>query len=82
METKNVTDVLKTETTRQTVILLFSIAGAIATVAIARRFSDPDIGRYYRMYLALWVKRHADKRVTFWQNIADHAATTYNAEKM
>lgn len=75
-------DVARTETTRQLIILVFSVAGAVASVAAVRHFSDPDLGRYYKMLFALRVKRFADRQSDFWDRLAIRAATLYNAEKL
>lgn len=79
---EDVATVLKTETARQFIILVFGIVGAVASVAVVRHVSNPDVASYYRMYLALWVKRYAERRVVFWERLADRAATAYNGEKL
>lgn len=81
-QTESVPDVAKRETVRQAVILVFSLAGAIGTLYVVQRFSEPDAFRTVKMELALKVKRMAQKRADWWQNLADKAASTYNREKM
>lgn len=82
MERKSVTDIVKTESTRQTVILLFSVVGAVASVAAVRHFSDPVLSKYYKMLFALKLKRFADRQADFWDGIAGRAAQLYNTEKL
>lgn len=76
-----VVETAKEETTRQTIILVFSVAGAAASLYILRKFDQPNAGRIAKMTAALAVKRFANKRANWWQDIADKAATMYNREK-
>jgi len=76
------TEVLKEETARQAVILLFSVVGAVVSVVAVRQVSDPDHLKYLRMYWALKLKRIADNRVEFWQGVSAKAANKYNEEKL
>lgn len=80
-QSETVTEVAKRETTRQTIILVFSLAGVLGTLYIAQRFSEPDAFRTAKMQLALKAKRVAQHRADWWQDKADKAATVYNREK-
>lgn len=82
MERETVGDIVKNESTRQAVILVFSVAGAIATVAAMRGMQNPDLMSYYRMWWALKTKRFADRQVDFWGGVSAQAANRYNSEKM
>lgn len=75
-------DVAAEETTRQLIILTFSLAGTFLTLILVRELADPDRIRTWKMRLALAVKRRAQRQVDMWQRIADSAATIYNQEKM
>lgn len=74
-------DIIRREIQRQTVELVFSIAGALATVYVMRRFNDPDFGRTAKMWAALKVRQLAEKQVHWWQDIADRATFVYDQEK-
>ena len=78
----SVVDVAKTETTRQTIILVFSIVGTVATVYIARKLQDPDTVSMLKMWSALTVKRWADRQAARFARLASHMATVYNGEKL
>lgn len=73
--------IVRREVKRQTVVLLFSVAGALITVYVMRRFNEPDFGRTLKMSAALKVKRFAASQVDWWQGVADRASTIYNQEK-
>ena len=77
-----IADTAKEETTRQTIILVFSVLGTAGMLYVLRKFDRPDAGRTIKMAGALKVKRFANKQVDFWQNIADKAATTYQRERL
>lgn len=79
--TESVTGVAKEEITRQTVILIFSIAGVAATVWAMQGLSDPDTFRTVRMGTLLWAKRLFRRQADRLQEWADKAATAYNREK-
>jgi hypothetical protein len=74
-------DTVMREIKRQTVALVFSVAGALITVYVMRRMHDPDFGRTAKMWAALQVKQLADKQVHWWQDIADRATFVYDQEK-
>lgn len=76
-----VADVAKEETTRQAIILAFSLAGTVAIVYVMRMIEQPDYARIVKMSSALAVKRFAGKNVDFWQSVSDKAATVYNRER-
>jgi hypothetical protein len=69
------------EAKRQTIILIFTLAGTVGTLYLVAYFSDPDALRSLRMRLALRAKRLAQWQVDKWQSIADQAATIYNRER-
>lgn len=74
-------DTVRREIKRQTVVLVFSIAGAWATVYVMRRFNDPDFGRTAKMWTALKIKQLAEQQVHWWKDIADRATFVYDQEK-
>jgi hypothetical protein len=78
----SVADVAKVETTRQTIILVFSIAGTVATVYLVRKLQDPDVMSLYRMWTALTVKRWAERQARRFDRLALHMANVYNGEKL
>lgn len=73
--------IVKREIKRQTVVLLFSLAGALITVYVMRKMNEPDFGRTLKMSAALKVKHFASAQVDWWQGVADRASTIYNREK-
>lgn len=74
-------DTVTREIKRQMIVLAFSVAGALITVYVMRRLDDPDFGRTAKMRAALEVKHFAEKRVQWWQDIADRATFVYDQEK-
>lgn len=76
-----VADTAKEETTRQTIILAFTLVGAVAMVIVARSIDKPDFSKSLKMGAALALKRVAASQVDWWQNVADKAASAYNREK-
>lgn len=74
-------DTVTREIKRQMVVLAFSVAGALITVYVMRRLDDPDFARTAKMRAALQVKQFAEKRVQWWQDIADRATFVYDQEK-
>jgi hypothetical protein len=82
MVEETVSDVTKKETARQTVILVFSLAGTVAMVWVMQKVSNPDSFRTAKMYGALTVKRFAESRSQWWADKAAWAATIYNSERL
>jgi hypothetical protein len=81
-EPLSVGDVAKTETTRQTIILVFGVLGTVTTIYVARKMQDADAMSTFRMWTALTVKRWADKQADRFSRLAAHMATVYNGEKL
>lgn len=81
MSDETLADVAKKETARQTVILAFSVVGALAMMYVMRKANEPDAFRTFKMGSALKVKRFAQKRADWWQDVADKAATAYQRER-
>lgn len=77
-----VAEVAKTEATRQTIILLFGIAGVVVSVYVQRKMSDPDVMSTLKMATALYVKRWADRQADRFTRLASHMANVYNGEKL
>lgn len=80
-EKETVSEIAAQETTRQLIILVFSLAGTALTLILLRELSDPDKIRTWKLRTALYAKRKAQKYADFWQGLADTAATIYNREK-
>lgn len=78
VEPETVRDIAEKETARQAIIFLFTIAGTIGTMWAVHKFSDPDSFMFAKKRTALSVKRFAQRRVDWWQRIADKAATVYH----
>lgn len=76
-----IVETAKEETTRQTIILVFSVVGAAASIYVMRKFDQPESGRFIKMTSALAVKRFANRCANWWQDVADKAATVYNRER-
>lgn len=74
-------DVIKEETTRQAIVLLFSVAGAVVTLFVVRARDDAVLRSTMKMQFALSAKRFCQHRADRWQDWADKAATLYNREK-
>jgi len=75
---ESVPDVVRTETTRQLIILGF----AVLTVVMHRRLSDPDALRLAKMWGALAVKRWSDTQARRFTELSTRMATVYNGEKL
>lgn len=73
--------IVRDESAKQAVILVFSLAGTIATIIIVRYLHDESRLHLAKMQLALWVKRYAQHKSEQWQAIADKAATEFNRLK-
>jgi len=73
-----IADVVKKESARQTVILVFTLVGIVATAAV---LNSHDEWRTIKMATALGAKRICQHEADRWQTWADHAATRYNREK-
>lgn len=78
---ESVSEIAAQETTRQFIILAFSLAGTVLTILLVRELSDPSKIRTWKLRTALYAKRKAQKYADFWQDLADTAATIYNREK-
>jgi hypothetical protein len=80
--TVTMVDVAKTETTRQFIILIFSVAGTVAAIYVQRKLSDPDVFSTYKMWFAWRAKRWADRQADRFTRLATHMANVYNGEKL
>lgn len=78
---ETVSEIAAQESTRQLVILVFSLTGTLLTLLLVRELSDPDKMSTWKLRIALYAKRKAQKYADFWQELADTAATIYNREK-
>lgn len=76
-----VTQVVKEESARQTVILVFSAVGIVVSIVILQAVGNADNVRTFKMGSALFVKRICQKGADKLQDWADTAATAYNREK-
>lgn len=79
--TPKVGDVVIEESSRQAVILVFSLIGTVVMLYLYTKLGEPDSFRKLKVTTALNLKRYAQKRVDWWQRIADKAATIYNSER-
>ena len=70
------------EAKKQTVILAFSIVGAVILVSIASLEHDAAARQRFVMHSALCVKRIAQANADWWQSVAAKAATVYNRNRM
>ena len=80
--TIKVGDVAKVEITRQLIVLVFSIAGTVATIYVARKLQDRDTMSLLKMWSALRVKQWADKQADRFGRLALYMGTVYNGEKL
>jgi len=78
MTEPTVPEVIKVETTRQVIVLVFGIV----TIVLMRKFSDPDTIKLFKMRSALTIKRWADIQADRFTRLAGHMATIYNGEKL
>ena len=76
-----VVDVVKTEGTRQTIILVFSLVGTVLTYYVIRKLQEPDSLSTAKMAGALVVKRWSDKQADRFNRLSLRMATIYNGEK-
>lgn len=79
---EGVGSVVRVESARQTVILVFGLVGSIMTVYIVRKLNDPDALSTFKMWGALTVKRWADRQSARFARLATHMANVYNGEKL
>lgn len=77
-----VVDVVKHESAKQMVILVFGIAGTVSAVYLERKLRDTDTVKLWKMWSALTVKRWADRWSERFARLASHMATVYNGEKL
>lgn len=75
-------DVVKRESAKQSVILVFGVAGTILTYYIVAKMRDPDVFKYWKMRSALACKRWADRWSDRFTRLALHMSTVYNGEKL
>lgn len=78
---ETVGQVVRVEGTRQTIILIFSLVGTVATYYIVRKLQDPDYLSTVKMAGALVVKRWSDKQTDRFNRLSLRMATVYNGEK-
>lgn len=76
------TEVIKEETARQSVILIFSVAGAVLTVAAMKMLNDPDGWKTVKMATARGIESLAQRQAERWANLADRASRWYDREKL
>jgi len=81
-EPNPVSEVVKEETAKQTVILIFSIIGVIVAGIMIREIDKPDQYKTFKMASALKLKRMARRQQEWWERVGDKAATVYNNEKL
>lgn len=74
-------DVVREESARQMVILIFSVTGTVVAYYCLNLVMRPAEMQRWRMKVALQVKRAAQWQVDTWQKIADAAATRYQKER-
>ena len=77
-----VSDVVKRESARQTVALVFGLAGTLATYYLVKVIRDDDKQRYYKMWLAWHGKHWADKQADRFTRLASWLGDIYNGEKL
>lgn len=82
MEQPRVSQVIKTESARQTVILVFGVAGTVASVWLTLKLRDHDSMSYYKMKTAWHVKHWADRWSDRFARLALYAGNVYNGEKL
>jgi hypothetical protein len=68
------------ETTRQAIILVFSIAGVLLMIAAQRAAADPDFYRSLRMRTAKQVERAAARMAAWSWGRAEAARMAYERE--
>jgi hypothetical protein len=76
-----VVQVVKEESARQTVILVFGAIGIVVSLVVLQALGDMDNVRTLKMGTALYTKRVCQKGADQLQEWADAAATVYNREK-
>lgn len=75
MET--VADIAKKEVTKQTIELVFMVAGVALVALVHRHVSDPDNWRTLKARTTLWVADFAFKQQRIWRRIENDARTVY-----
>lgn len=76
-----VAQVVKEESARQTVILVFSAVGVVVSLVVLQALGNLDNVKTLKMGAALYTKRACQKGADQLQEWADTAATVYNREK-
>jgi hypothetical protein len=75
--TGDISQVLKEESARQLVILMFSVGTTFLAYYCLNLAMRPAEAQRWKMRAALWVKRTAQWQSDVWQKLADDAATRY-----
>ena len=74
--------VVRSESARQSIILIFSLAGTLLSVWFVRELNDPDAVKLFKMRTSLAIKRWADKQAERFSKLATTMANIYNGEKL
>lgn len=81
-ERRSMTSPGKDEAIRQTVILVFSIVGAVALAFVVRALDEPDFLRTAKMRAALAGKKACNTTALHLLNLADKAEGLYEQERL
>jgi len=74
---ENVSEVVKAETARQTVILIFGVVGVVAMGVASYWVTDEAAWEQAQMKALLTAKKYANRRVEFWADKAAWCSSRY-----
>lgn len=71
-----------TEFKLQAIRIAFAVGGVVAIIYIQRKLSGPDVFSHAHARTALAIKRFAQIRADYWQEVADNAASSYQRSRI
>lgn len=74
-------DVVTEETSRQTVILLFTLATIVLSAWVIEEYASVDSLKHLKMKTLLRTKRTMQRLADWSQKVADNAATAYQKQR-
>ena len=74
--------IVKAETARQVVLLVFGILGTVATIYVKNQLDDTDRVRYWKMRIGWHGKHWADRQADRLDRLALWFGNLYNGEKL
>lgn len=82
VESPSTGDVVRNETARQVVLLVFGVLGTVVTIYVRNQMDDKDRLRYWKMLIAWHGKHWADRQADRLDRLALWFGNVYNGEKL